>query len=269
MNGVIEIGLLPLALAYVFVLVLLLYVRARRINREREILVSSIRMTLQLMIAGHLLAVLFENPHPLLTVAAVLVMEGFAVQNIIRRVKVPLSYRLKRIIAFSMTSGTLVSLFFFLLFVVGLRPWYEPRYFIPIAGMIIGNSMTGISLGVNRLVDGIITRQDLVEAALMLGATPREAVRRIVDAAFDAAFLPTINSMTGMGIVFLPGMMTGQILSGVSPITAIEYQIAIMLGILGGVAFTVILFVHFGASAFFNDRAQLVYPTEVPDMSDR
>ncbi|SET78325.1 TIGR00245 family protein [Natronincola peptidivorans] len=118
--------------------------------------------------------------------------------------------------------------------------------------------MTGISLGVTRLVDGMYSERHLIESALMLGAKPKMAAKQIVDNAFDAAILPSINSMVGMGIVFLPGMMTGQILSGVSPVTAIEYQIAIMLGILGSVALTVILFVQLGYKTFFNDESQLM-----------
>ena len=102
------------------------------------------------------------------------------------------------------------------------------------------------------------TQKDLVEGALMLGATPKMASKRIVDNAFDSAILPSINSMVGMGSVFLPGMMTGQILSGVSPVTAIEYQIAIMLGIVGSVALTVIIFVHLGYKTFFNEQCQLI-----------
>lgn len=157
-----------------------------------------------------------------------------------------------------MIIGTLTSLTFFLFVVVRISPWYDPRYFIPIAGMLIGNSMTGISLGVTRLADGMHSQAYLVEAALVLGATPKMAAKTIVDNAFDSAILPTINSMVGMGIVFLPGMMTGQILSGTSPITAIEYQIAIMLGILGSVALTVILFVQLGYRTFFNNHDQLI-----------
>lgn len=156
-----------------------------------------------------------------------------------------------------MIVGTVSCLLYFLLVVVSISPWYDPRYFIPIAGMLIGNSMTGISLGVNRLIDEIQTQKNLVEGALMLGATPKIAAKQIVDNAFDSAILPTINSMVGMGIVFLPGMMTGQILSGTSPVTAIEYQIAIMLGILGSVALTVILFVQLGYKTFFNAQSQL------------
>jgi putative ABC transport system permease protein len=156
-----------------------------------------------------------------------------------------------------MLTGTTSSLLFFIFVVIHISPWYDPRYFIPIAGMFIGNSMTGISLGVSRLVDGITDNRHLIESALMLGASPKNASREIVNNAFDSAILPTINSMVGMGIVFLPGMMTGQILSGISPITAIEYQIAIMLGILGSVALSVILFVQMGYKTFFNNEHQL------------
>lgn len=258
MSSVIELKLWQMAAAYVFVAVLLLIVRAKGISREKEILISSIRMTIQLILTGYILIYLFDNSNPLYTIVVIIVMEAFAIYNIIERSKTKLSSKLKKIIAFSMVFGTLTSLLYFLLVVVNISPWYDPRYFVPIAGMLIGNSMTGISLGVTRLTDGIHTQKNLVESALMLGATPKTAVKRIVDNAFDSAILPTINSMVGMGIVFLPGMMTGQILSGTSPVTAIRYQIAIMLGILGSVSLTVILFVQLGYKTFFNEKSQLL-----------
>ncbi|MBT9142591.1 MAG: putative iron export permease protein FetB [Dehalococcoidia bacterium] len=102
------------------------------------------------------------------------------------------------------------------------------------------------------------TQKTVVETALMLGATPKAAAKSIVDSAFGAAILPTINSMVGMGIVFLQGMMTGQILAGAFPVTAIQYQIAIMLGITGSVALTVILLIQFGYQTFFNQEQQLI-----------
>lgn len=258
MSGIIEIQLLQLAAAYTFILVLMIIVRVKGINREKEILLGTVRMTIQLILVGYLLAYIFEHRHPLFTIVAVVIMEMFAIGTIYKGAKVPLSQKLKQIIALSMIFGTVSSLLFFNFVVIGLNPWYDPRYFIPIAGMIVGNSMTGISLGVNRLVDGITTRKHEVEASLMLGATPQMAAKPIVDNAFDAAILPTINSMVGMGVVFLPGMMTGQILSGVSPIIAIYYQIAIMLGIVGSVALTVIMFVQLGYKTFFNKRNQLI-----------
>ena len=258
MKGVIDIQLWQMAAAYVFVVIVLFFVRIRGISKGKEILISSIRMTLQLVLAGYILVYLFDNMNPLNTIIVIIIMEVFAVYNIFKRTKSKLSNSLKKIIAISMFLGTLSSLTYFLLVVVNISPWYDPRYFIPIAGMIIGNSMTGISLGVTRLVDGMYTQKHLVESALMLGAAPKMAAKEIVDNAFDSAILPTINSMVGMGIIFLPGMMTGQILSGISPITAIEYQIAIMLGILGSVALTVILFIQLGYKTFFNDQSQLI-----------
>ncbi|MBS4032578.1 MAG: iron export ABC transporter permease subunit FetB [Clostridiales bacterium] len=256
MQEIIQIQFWQMAAAYIFVLILMIIVKVKGIPREKEIALSTVRMTLQLILTGFVLVYLFENPHPLLVLLTLAIMQLFAISNIFKRVKTKLSHKLKKIIALAMVTGTLTSLLYFILVVINLSPWYEPRYFIPLAGMLIGNSMTGISLGVTRLVEGMNTQKKLVETALMLGATPKAASRQITDNAFDAAILPTINSMVGMGIVFLPGMMTGQILAGISPITAIEYQIAIMLGIVGSVALTVILFVQLGYKTFFNHEQQ-------------
>jgi putative ABC transport system permease protein len=258
MDKIIDLEIWQVGSAFVFIIILMLIVRVKGISREKEILVSSVRMTLQLMFTGYLLTYLFKSKNPFYTILVLMIMETFAVKNIFKRVKTPLSSRLRKIIAFSMVCGTTASLAYFILVVVNLSPWYEPRYVIPIGGMIIGNSMTGISLGVTKLVDGFFSKKHLVETSLMLGATPKSASKEIVDGAFDSAILPTINSMVGMGIVFLPGMMTGQILSGTSPLTAIQYQIAIMLGIAGSVSLTVILFVQEGYKTFFNDEQQLV-----------
>jgi putative ABC transport system permease protein len=257
-NKIIDLQIWQLAAAYLFILILLAIVRWRKIPREKEIFIATLRMTVQLVLVGYILMYIFDHPNPFITVLVVLLMEGFAVYNIYKRVKGTLSPSLKKIIALSMAVGTFISLAYFDFIVVRFMPWFDPRYFIPIAGMIIGNSMTGITLGVSTLVESMKTQRHTVESALMLGATPKEATKRIVNHAFDSAILPTINSMVGMGIVFLPGMMTGQILSGISPVTAIEYQIAIMLGIAGAVSLTIILFVQLGYQTFFNKRSQLV-----------
>lgn len=258
MKGIIEISAIQLMLAYVFVAFVLFIVRIRGIKREREILLSSIRMTLQLMFTGYLLLYIFSNPSPLVTLVIIVIMESFAIYTVFKKFKGKLSSSLKRVIAAAMSIGTVSCLLYFLLVVVRIYPWYDPQYFIPIAGMMIGNSMTGISIGVNSLVESMTVRRSLVEEALILGASPQEASRDIVNRAFDAAILPTINSMLGMGIVFLPGMMTGQILSGTIPTTAITYQIAIMLGILGSVSSTVLIMLQFGYRTFFNRQSQLL-----------
>ncbi len=257
MKSVIELGFWQMFAAYLFVVILMIIVKIKGIPREKEVLLSSIRMTLQLIIAGFILVYLFENPSPFYTLAILIIMEVFAVYNVIKRTKKKLSKKMKRAISISIITGTVSSILLFLFMIVRVKPWFNPQYFIPISGMLIGNSMTGITLGVTKLVDDMESKRDFVEAALMLGATPKMSVKEIVDGAFDSAIIPTINSMVGMGIVFLPGMMTGQILSGVSPITAIEYQIAIMLGILISVTLTTILFVNLGYNTYFNEECQI------------
>ncbi|SDZ10355.1 putative ABC transport system permease protein [Evansella caseinilytica] len=257
MDEAIELGLWQMAAAYIFIVILYIILKAKGIPRDKELVISTFRMTVQLVLVGYILAYLIENNHVMWIILVIIIMQFFAVQNIVKRVKYPIHARLKRIIVISMVTGTLSSIFYFIIVVVQVTPWYEARYFIPIAGMMIGNSMTGVALGVQRLVAGVQEQKAQIEAALMLGATPKMAVKNIVNQAFDAAILPTINSMVGMGIVFLPGMMTGQILAGLSPITAIQYQVAIMLGIVGCVSLTVVMFVHFGYQAFFTERAQL------------
>lgn len=262
MNGAMDLAFWQVFAAYLFFIILLVIVKIKGIPREKEIVIATVRMTLQLILAGFILVYIFENPHPLVTLLIIAIMQAFAVYNIYQRTKGELSKKMKHIIAISMSAGTLASLFFFIFAVLTLSPWYDPRYFIPIAGMIIGNSMTGISLGVNHLIQGMQEQKDKIEGALMLGATPKAATRHIISQAFDSAMLPTINSMVGMGIIFLPGMMTGQILSGTSPLVAVEYQIAIMMGIIGSVSLSVILYLHLGYKAFFNSRCQLVFDTK-------
>lgn len=257
MKGIIDLTVGQVALAYVFVIIVLVIVRARGIKREKEIIISSIRMTLQLVLVGYLLVYIFDNPNAFISIGIIVLMEAFAVYTVFKKFKKQLSKELKLVIALSMGIGTLFCLIYFLLVVVRISPWYDPQYFIPIAGMIIGNSMTGISLGVKFLLEGMTVQRMTVEEALILGATPQDASKSIMNSAFDAAILPTINSMVGMGIVFLPGMMTGQILSGTAPTTAIAYQIAIMLGILGAVALTVFIMLNWGYRTFFNKEYQL------------
>lgn len=259
MDGIIDISIWQMAVAFVYVVAVVVIVRMMGIPRELQIVVSSLRMTGQLVIAGYALVYLFDRDSIWLTLLVLAGMEAFAIVNAIRRANMPLPAGIRRIIAVALPIGTLASLAFFLAVVVGAHAWRDPQYVIPLAGMIIGNAMTGVTLGATRLVDGVRSRRAEIETALMLGATPAAATRLIVRSAFDAAILPTINSMVGMGIVILPGMMTGQILSGTSPLIAIKYQIAIMLGILGSVSFSVLILVEWGRRTFFNADAQLLH----------
>ncbi len=256
-NSIIKLQLYQIATAYIFVIILLFITKYKGISREKEILISTLRMTLQLTLTGYILVYIFEIRHPICTLSVICVMECFSIFNVFHRVKHVIPLKIKKVIAISMILGPLAALFYFIIVVIRLSPWYEPRYFIPIAGMIIGNAMTAVSLATNRLLDGVYSQKQLIEAALMLGATPKAAIKSVMNSTFDASILPTINSMVGMGIVSLPGMMTGQILSGTSPIIAIQYQIAIMLGILGSTSLTITAFLHLSHKVLFNEDSQL------------
>lgn len=257
-NAVMNLSVGQLAIAYVFVLILLIIFKSRGIRREKEILIATTRMTVQLTAMGFVLMLVFQHARWWLTVLMVAVMLGFAVYNAIKRVKIPMSRALKRLIAISMIFGALMTAAFFIIVVLQVTPWFNPQYFIPISGMIVGNCMTGIALGANKLCGDMTDKREMIENSLMLGATPFTATKQIVNDAFDSAILPTMNNMLTVGIVSLPGMMTGQILSGTFPLTAIKYQIGIMLAILGATALSTVLFVSLGYRTFFSKDARLL-----------
>jgi putative ABC transport system permease protein len=108
------------------------------------------------------------------------------------------------------------------------KPWYDPQYAIPLLGMILGNTLNGITLGLSTMVDALSGRQREVETLLALGATRWEAARGMIQQSVKVGMIPIINSMMVVGLVSLPGMMTGQLLSGVTPLAAVRYQIVIM-----------------------------------------
>ncbi len=256
-DSVMDLSIVNLAIAYIFVLLLLIIFRARGIRRENMILIATTRMTVQLTIMGYILLYVFKNPSWWLTLLMLLIMLGFAIYNAAKRVRYDMSDDLKRLMGVSMTIGYLCTAVVFMLLVLQVRPWFNPQYFIPISGMIIGNSMTGIALGANRLCANMQDHREKIENSLMLGASPKLAAYEEVNDAFDSAILPTMNNMMTMGIVSLPGMMTGQMLSGTFPLTAIKYQIGIMLAILGCTAVTVVVFVTLGYKTFFTRHASL------------
>lgn len=257
-EDVMDFTMWQVAYAYIFIIIILVIFRFKKIPREKLLIISVLRMTIQLIIVGYILVYVLKNPHPLITVSIVFIMLGFAVFNVYQRTKATIKIDIKKIIALAMFVGISINLIFFMLVVLQLDPWYEPQYFIPLSGMIIGKTMTGVSLGVNNLLNGMKGQKEKIEGALMLGASPKVASKSIINEAYDQAMLPTINAMVGMGIIFLPGMMTGQIIAGQSPITAVKYQLSVMLGVAGTVSITVLIFLHLAYKVFFNERQQFI-----------
>lgn len=196
--------------------VLIAIVYARWSGKASEILLSAARMTLQLIGVGYVLVALFDNPSPWITVTVLILMISIASWIALRPVNHQRNYLKPTLIALSCSAG--LHLFISLVLVIGVETWYEPRVIIPLAGMYFANTMNAISLATERY------NSELEEGK----AEPKARLT-----AFKAAMIPQINSLLAVGLVSLPGMMTGQILSGVSPLIAVRYQIMIMTMVLG------------------------------------
>ncbi len=208
---------------------------ALHLGLERQLAIATLRMIVQLLLVGLVLEVLFSLVSPLWTGLAALAMLLFAGREIMARQE----RRLTGFWAYGLgtscmlVAATLVTMFA-LVVQVSPDPWYHPRYSLPLLGMVLGNTMTGISLGLHTLTTGLTRDRAAVEARLALGATRYEAVLPVSRAAMRTALMPIINSMAATGLVALPGMMTGQILAGVDPVDAVKYQILVMFLIAGG-----------------------------------
>ena len=189
--------------------------------------VASLRMVIQLTLLGAILQWIFSLEHWYLVMAlmgSMLINAGTAA---VRRTK----RRFRGIYAASLLSVTIsavLTTFVVVEIVIDVTPWYEPRYVIPILGMVLGNSLTGLSLCLDRVMLDLAERRDVVEARLALGATAWEACRPHIQEAIRTGMIPILNSMSVVGLVSLPGMMTGQILAGESPKEAVKYQIVVM-----------------------------------------
>ena len=184
-----------------------------------------------------MLTKLFELVSPFWTSLAALAMIAFAGREVMARQE----KGFPGLWSYGLGSGAmLMAVTMVLLFALNTQiqpdPWYDPRYAIPLLGMILGNTMTGISLGLQRLTEGARQRRAAIEAQLALGADRHKAMLPITRDALRAALMPIINSMSATGLVSLPGMMTGQILAGVAPLEAVKYQLLIMFLIAGGTA---------------------------------
>ncbi len=254
---IVELGFFDLVLSYGLFLLVVGLARLRHIGQERDLIWASLRMVAQLLVVGYILHWIFAWDRPLPVFALLLLMLAFSVQVIGQRVKqkIPQFYR---ILSLSLMVGCGAVILLFCVVIVGPSPWYDPRYLIPLAGMIIGNSMNGAALAAERLAAEMQERRHEIETALCLGATPAQACSEILRSAFRAALIPATNSMAAMGIVFLPGMMTGQILSGTAPMIAVRYQIGIMCAITAAVGVTSFLIVVLGYRRYFSFAHQLV-----------
>jgi len=254
-NEIIALNLWQFALIYLLLIVVLLIMKKCNINQSKLLMVASLRMTVQLTLAGLVLTYIFEYPHPLFTLLYLLVMTGFAIFTVLSSNK-DINRRFKVIVGASLAVTGFCIVAFFIMAVVGVS-LFNPRYTIPISGMIIGNAMTGVSLGLRVFGESIKAQRSRIDSLLNIGATPQKILIPFVNRALETALLPTIYSMIGMGVVSLPGMMTGQILSGTLPMTSILYQIAIIIAICAVTCLSVFCTLYFGYRTLYNERLQM------------
>jgi putative ABC transport system permease protein len=185
-------------------------------GKPSEIIIAVVRMAVQLVAVGYVLISVFENPSPWISAGIVSIMLSVAAWIAIRPVRHHKGYLPAAIIALGCSVG--LHLIISLMLVLKADSWFQPQLLIPLAGMYFANAMNAISLAAERF------------HSELHNGVPSEKARLI---AFHASMIPQINGLLAVGLVALPGMMTGQILSGVSPLIAVRYQIMIMAMVLG------------------------------------
>lgn len=197
-----------------------------RLGLERQLLVAALRTVLQLLAIGYLLGWVFQFAYwyvVLLVMALMTLVAGLSASERNPRYR---GQRLDSLVSIWASSWLVSAIGLFV--VIRIHPWYEPQYAIPILGMVLGNTLTGVSLGIERMTHELQAGRARVELVLSLGGSRWEAAQGAIRQAVRAGMLPTLNQMSVVGIVSLPGMMTGQMLAGESPNEAVRYQIVIM-----------------------------------------
>ncbi|MDE2146722.1 MAG: ABC transporter permease [Burkholderiales bacterium] len=202
----------------------------------RTLLVAGVRMVVQLLLVGLLLKTVFALHSPWLVGAVLLAMFTSAGYEILSRQE----RRLAGLWRFGLGAGTtgVATLLATALGLAALRPqpWFEPQVLIPLAGIVLGSVMNGVSVGLNAFTVGLVRERAAIEAQLALGATRQAALAPLQRSALRSGLIPIVNQMSAAGVITLPGMMTGQILAGMAPYAAAQYQIFILLLLAGAAA---------------------------------
>jgi putative ABC transport system permease protein len=254
--GAIKLDALDLTVAASLVLVAGLVSVALRLRLEKRLALASLRTVVQLLLVGYVLKYVFGLATLVAVggMAAVMIVAASraAVQRSSRTFGGATLHAFLTLAIVGLVSTTAVTTL-----VVSVDPWYRPRYFIPLLGMVLGNGLTGISLAMDTLLESLAERRAEVEMELAHGATRWEAALPPLRDAVRRGMIPIINSMMVVGLVSLPGMMTGQILAGADPLEAVKYQVVIMFMLAGATSLGCIGMALLIYRRLFNDRHQL------------
>jgi putative ABC transport system permease protein len=260
LTPLLELGPLQLLLLAVPVAVVLAVSAALRLGQVRRVVVASVRAVVQLVAAGLVIGWVFRQQGAVTVLALLAVMTviaGFTGATQAGRRVAGTAWWMTGVLGLSMG----LTLAFLARVVIGVESW-DPRYLVPLGGMLLGNAMTAATLAAERLGDELARSRGDVEVYLSLGASPWQAIHPSLRRALGAALTPTVNAMMVVGVVKLPGMMSGQLLGGSAPLQAAFYQLLILVGILLGdtlsaTATSVILSRRFFTPAWRLDRRAL------------
>lgn len=228
MNGYVELSYWQVALAALLIVINGAISLALHLRMERSLLIASLRTVVQLLLVGFVLEWVFRLDRWYVVMGLASVMTLIAGITAADRSQRRYPGMWLNTIVSVWASAWIVTAFALFAVLQGTDKWYQPQYAIPLLGMVLGNTLNGISVGMNTFTEALATRRDQVESRLALGATRWEAARDPIQHAVRTGMIPIINSMMVVGIVSLPGMMTGQLVSGMPPAQAVKYQIVIM-----------------------------------------
>lgn len=250
--GAQDLNILSLASLAVFLIPIVYINRRLQLSINQTLLTSIVRMCVQLGFVGLYLEFLFAFNSPILNGAYLLIMVTIACQSIVRTCRLKLKLFFLPVF-FSLLIPFGVVLSFFNAVVVRIDNLFDAKYLIPIGGMLLGNSLRSVIIGLGSFYSGIRKDEKAYLYSVSLLNNRLKALTPYFKDSFSAAIAPITASMATIGLVSLPGMMTGQILGGSIPMVAIKYQIAIMLSIFYAQYFTTILAILFSLKAGFND----------------
>lgn len=242
-----------LSLTLIFVLIPLLLSKTLKLGLEKDTLIATIRSIIQLLAVGYILKFVFDAQSYIYIFLMVALMIIVATLNARKKGKgikgITWKIALTLIVVELVTQGVLLGF--------NIVP-ATAQYIIPISGMMIGNSMILSVLFLNRFTSEISSHQNEIELILSLGGTPKQAIRRQLMDAIKASMIPTIESQKTIGLVQLPGMMSGQIIGGADPIQAVQFQLLIIFALLTAATLSSIMIGFLSYPALFNERMQIL-----------
>ncbi len=248
-----DINWIGLGLSALLLIIPIIISRLKKLNLVGTLLKAFARMVIQLAMIGLVLEYLFKWNTPASTIGWMLIMIGAAVHTIISRLDINWRFLLP-VIVFPLLASSLIVMPFVIYVVVRPEPMLDARFLIPIFGMVLGNSMNSTALALERFHSDIRSSWKEYYTYISMGATPREATFGFCQKALKMSMMPRIMNISAIGIIALPGMMSGQILSGASPVTAIKYQIMIMIAIITAVTLTVFLALRLFTARMFDEH---------------